>query len=113
MTRRLGVGDHSEGLSFYADSTTCRLLALDACELCEARGYLLSRELILHEHPLYQVLPLPSIRPVRKPRPKFDRERQRDSTPMSLGEILRQARRRAGPLRGGPEQPEASKPSIK
>ena len=81
----------AQGLSFYADPTIGRLLKLPQDELIRARATLRARGLILHRHPLYQVLPLPEKReapPPASPPPP------RGGEPLSLGEILERALRR-------------------
>ena len=61
----------AQGLSFYADPSVARLLKLNAEELTQARFWLEKADLVLYRYPLYQVLPLPSMRvaprPVRPP----------------------------------------------
>jgi hypothetical protein len=103
-----------EGLSFYADSTVCRLLDFDPEVLSQARALLLSRGLILYDHPLYQILPLPSELPPFPARQKSQpRQRWHPTEPMSLGEILREAWRKAGPTRTSPEPERRNDKSIK
>jgi hypothetical protein len=55
----------SEGLSYYADATVCRLLSLPPDQLRQARTELIRIELIAYERPLYQVL---SLQPPAPPR---------------------------------------------
>lgn len=85
----------AEGLSFYADSTICRLLSFDQGELVRARARLLDSALILYGHPLYQVLPLPPLAPKRS-KPKRPLKCRGNSELTSLGEILREAWHQAG-----------------
>ena len=51
------VGD-AEGLSYYAEGTSARLLSLSAAEVGQAREQLVSAGLIAYERPMYQVLSL-------------------------------------------------------
>jgi hypothetical protein len=51
------VGD-AQGLSYYSDATTARLLSLSVAEVQEARRQLVAVGLIAYERPLYQVLSL-------------------------------------------------------
>jgi hypothetical protein len=60
----LTVAD-SEGLSYYADATVCRLLSLPPDQLRQARAELIRIEFIAYERPLYQVL---SLQPPAPPR---------------------------------------------
>jgi len=48
----------AEGLSYYSDTTTCRLLNMDASELSRARQELCRAGLVAYAKPLYQVLAL-------------------------------------------------------
>ena len=47
------------GLSYYGDSSLCRLLKMDPGELERCRQSLIDEDLIAFESPLYQVLELP------------------------------------------------------
>jgi hypothetical protein len=55
----------SDGLSYYADLTLCRLLSLQPDQLRHGRAELIRGELIAYERPLYQVL---SLQPPAPPR---------------------------------------------
>ncbi len=79
----------AEGLSFYADPTISRKLKLNPDELSQARARLLSAQLILYEHPVYQVLPLPAK--VKEARPAFSSASRGTcgGEPVSLGELLK------------------------
>jgi hypothetical protein len=55
----------SQGLSYYADTTLCRLLSLQPEQLRHGRAELIQGELIAYERPLYQVL---SLQPPAPPR---------------------------------------------
>jgi hypothetical protein len=50
----------AEGLSYYADGTTARLLSLTPGAVPNARQQLVAAGLIAYERPLYQVLALES-----------------------------------------------------
>lgn len=91
-----------DGLSFYADLTVCRILDLRKDELSQARVGLLRAGLILHDHPLYQVLPLSSGGPVIARSRRSQREECGPREPMSLGEILRRAWHEARRDKAGP-----------
>ncbi len=84
----------AEGLSFYADSTICRLLGFDQEALVGARARLLASRLVLYSHPLYQVLPLPTA-PPEESKPKQSPERRHRNELTSLSDILREALRQA------------------
>ena len=99
-----------DGLSFYADLTVSRILDLRKEELSEARAWLLKAGLILHDHPLYQVLPLSPRGPAIPRSPRAHPENREPREPMSLGEILRRAWREARPAR---PQRETHRPTIK
>jgi hypothetical protein len=90
------------GLSFYADPTISKILKLDQEELSGARSRLIHNRLILYQHPLYQVLPLPSAeeKPCERAFSSFSRTR-RGGDPMSLGEILRLAMAEGRTQQGG------------
>jgi hypothetical protein len=55
----------SDGLSYYAEATLCRLLSLQPDQLRQARAELIRVELIAYERPLYQVLSLQPPAPSR------------------------------------------------
>lgn len=57
------VGD-AQGLSFWGDSATARLLHCSTATLVGARDRLRAADLIAYGHPLYQVLSLPSAPPL-------------------------------------------------
>ena len=83
------VGD-AEGLSYYSDTTTGRLLNMDASLLASARRELRSAGLIAYRHPLYQVLslddPTSGLQALSLPAP-----RRGSGEAVSIGEVLRQA----------------------
>jgi hypothetical protein len=54
----------SQGLSYYGDTTVCRLLSMTSAQLERARAALIGAGLIAYERPLYQVLALdPPVAP--------------------------------------------------
>jgi hypothetical protein len=55
----LTVAD-AQGLSYYAESTLCRRLALSQATLRQARQELITHHLVAYRRPLYQVLALES-----------------------------------------------------
>ena len=77
----LTVAD-AEGLSYYADASIVKRLALDEPRLRNARTRLIDADLIAFEPPLYQVLELP--RPPT-PQPRANTA----SRARSIAEILR------------------------
>jgi len=81
----------AQGLSFYADPTTGKILKLDQGDLTRARAYLIAAGLILYRYPLYQVLPLPE-KPKSPSGPPASPPRGGDAA--SVGEILDKALRR-------------------
>ena len=68
----------ADGLSYYSDASLMRRLKMDTVGLSLARQELVQAGLIAYDKPLYQVLSLESVNPVR-------------SGPISVGELLRQA----------------------
>ena len=52
----------AQGLSYYADGSTSRLLSLNPERLAQAREMLIHAGLIAYEVPLYQVLALDQLR---------------------------------------------------
>jgi hypothetical protein len=79
------VGD-AKGLSYYGDKSIIKYLSMDQSTLQEARVNLIRIGLIAWQKPLYQVLSLD--RPEReKPAP-----RSTMGHPLSLGDILKNAR---------------------
>ncbi len=82
----------ARGLSFYADPTISKLLKLSAEELTQSRQRLIDRDLILHQYPLYQVLPLPKKPSSVGARPKSPAcSIPRGGEPLSLSEIFERA----------------------
>ena len=77
----LTVAD-AEGLSYYADASIAKRLALDEPRLRNARSRLIDVDLIAFEPPLYQVLEIPRP-PASQPGPDTA------SRPRALAEILR------------------------
>jgi hypothetical protein len=75
------------GLSYYSDSTICRLLPLDGAALAGARRELIAAALIAYQRPLYQVLALDAPAPSSPRLPV--------GQPLSLGQILRGITERA------------------
>ena len=80
----------SQGLSYYADSSLCERLAMDAVTLASARACLLKSKLVAYKRPLYQVLALGGIQhaweQIRVPRENSVREDV--GTPLSISQIL-------------------------
>ena len=71
------------GLSFYGDGTVAARLRMPLPSLFQARDELLAYDLIAYEHPLTQVLSLPSHCQRRRSEP--------GGGLMQLGEVLRRA----------------------
>ena len=79
----LVAASDAQGLSYYSDKTTARLLSLGEGELREARRALLAAGLIAYEAPLYQVLSLdPPMGRAETPAP-------RAAETLSMSEALR------------------------
>jgi len=80
----------AEGLSYYSDSTTGRLLGLDSARLSRARCELTQAGLIAYQSPLYQVLslddPEAGLAGLRVEPP-----RRGSGEAVSIGEVLRRA----------------------
>ena len=72
----------SQGLSYYADKTICRMLPLDESSLARARHQLIAAGLIAYQRPLYQVLALDT--------PTLDSPREVLAEPVSIGQVLRE-----------------------
>jgi hypothetical protein len=84
----LATVSDAQGLSFYSDPTTAKLLKLDQEQIVQSRARLTSAQLILYRHPLYQVLPLPKVaHETFQARAKVTE--QRGGNPMLLGDILK------------------------
>lgn len=90
----------AKGLSFYADSTTSRILKLSPEEVSQARARLISAELILYRHPIYQVLALPSKERTLKRSFSSCAATKRGGDPTSLSELLELAVKEAHGGRG-------------
>ena len=71
----VSVSDRN-GISFYHDDKICTLIKIGLTSLGEARDGLISKSLLAYEHPIYQILSLPS-EPV---------------TPLTREEVLQQQR---------------------
>ena len=96
----------AQGLSFYADPTISKMLKLDQEELTGARRRLVRAGLILYQHPLYQVLPLPPKKEkLSKPAFSSCARKERGGDSMSLGDVLKLAMAEAGREKG-PDQKE-------
>lgn len=80
----------AEGLSYYSDAKTGRLLNMNEAVLSSARGELCEAGLIAYRSPLYQVLsldaPAPQLGTLRPVEP-----RRGSGEAVSIGEVLRQA----------------------
>jgi hypothetical protein len=50
-----------QGLSYYADTSLCERLAMDAATLASARACLIKSRLVAYKKPLYQVLALGDV----------------------------------------------------
>jgi hypothetical protein len=89
----LAAVSDAQGLSFYADPTTGKILKLDPEKLSQSRARLIGADLIAYRYPLYQVLELPrEIKGSKGPPPcPSSSELLRGGEPMTLGEILRRA----------------------
>lgn len=57
----VAVGDKN-GLSYYGESSICKLLKLTDKNLCRARQRLIEKDLIKYDGTLYQVLALPATK---------------------------------------------------
>ena len=75
-----------EGLSYYSDGKTTRLLGMSEEQLAKGRRELIRAGLVAWEHPLYQVLDLDA--PVHAAVPRSNRS---DGEAQSVGEVLRRA----------------------
>jgi hypothetical protein len=76
----------AQGLSYYSDKTTARLLSLAENELREARRALLDAGLIAYEAPLYQVL---SLEPAQGCQGRAEPPPARAGETLSMSEALR------------------------
>jgi len=72
------VGDQ-QGLSYYSDKSIAGLLSMEPVTLIKSRNELVQTRLIVYRKPLYQVLSLVPMEPVR-----------RLDNPMTIGQILQQ-----------------------
>jgi|SRR5258708_4680792 hypothetical protein len=80
----------SQGLSYYSDKTTARLLSLSQPELRQARNNLLGAGLIAYQAPLYQVLSL-------EPTLSSEQSAPRTGQTLPISAILRQILESGGP----------------
>jgi hypothetical protein len=81
----------AQGLSYYSEKTTARLLSLGENEVRAARRALLEAGLIAYEAPLCQVLSLePALGRAEAPAP-------RSGETLSIGEVLRRMLEGGGP----------------
>ncbi len=76
------VGDKL-GLSYYSDASIGKRLSMDGDTLQTARDDLIRAELVAYKNPLYQILDLD--------RPKQTVAARKAGSPVSLGEIFKQA----------------------
>jgi hypothetical protein len=76
----------AQGLSYYSDASTQRLVKLDAVQLCAARQQLIRAGVLSYAKPLYQLLALPEH---REPAPAP--ASQRGGQTYSVAEVLRRA----------------------
>jgi hypothetical protein len=80
----------AQGLSYYSDAKTARVLNMVESTLAVARRELCRAGLIAYQHPLYQVLSLDD--PATGPAVVFNEGPRRGSgQAVSIGEVLRQA----------------------
>ena len=56
----VSVSDRN-GISFYHDDKICSLIKIGLTSLGEAREGLIDKSLLAYEHPIYQILSLPSV----------------------------------------------------
>jgi hypothetical protein len=75
----------AQGLSYYSDASTMRLVKLDPVQLSAARQQLIQAQLLCYEKPLYQLLALPED-PKAQPLTS-----QRSGQTHSVAEVLRRA----------------------
>jgi hypothetical protein len=75
----------AQGLSYYSDGSTMRLVKLDSVQLSAARQQLIEAGLLCYEKPLYQLLALPGEAKAAEP------ASQRSGQTQSVAEILRRA----------------------
>ena len=87
----LSAVSDAKGLSFYGESTTGKLLKLDAEQISRARTELAGADLILHRYPLYQVLALSTAPKAQETFRSREPSGSRGEEILSLGEILQLA----------------------
>lgn len=76
----------AQGLSYYSDASTMRLVKLDAVQLSAARQQLIGAGVLCYQKPLYQLLALPEDRNVAEPLTS-----SRSGQTHSVAEVLRRA----------------------
>ena len=86
----------ANGMSFYADPTTGKLLKLDQSELLYGRDQLLRADIIAYRYPLYQVLALPVKRQTRK-KPNQRTSVAKNGEPVAIAACIDDVLARAGP----------------
>jgi hypothetical protein len=74
------------GLSYYGDSTICRLLKLSSQELKSCRDHLIEDDLIAYEAPIYQVLELPLKKMKQIP---INKKSSCSSPPASFSQLIK------------------------
>jgi hypothetical protein len=84
----------AQGISYYSDRASARLLSLSTVQLREARGQLLAAGLIAYREPFYQVL---SLEPLAVAPPSLPDPPPRSNKTLSLGEVLRQMMKEDAP----------------
>ncbi len=75
----------AQGLSYYSDASTMRLVKLDSVQLSAARHQLSQAQLLCYQKPLYQLLALPQGAKAAEP------TAQRTGQTLTVAEILRRA----------------------
>lgn len=84
----LVLASDAYGLSYYGDTSICRLLQVSADELERCRQVLIEEDLIAFEAPLYQVLELP-VKPVIQ---KVGRQSSHSPSPSSFLQLSQSLR---------------------
>jgi len=76
----------AQGLSYYSDASTMRLVKLDPVQLSTARQQLIQAQVLCYQKPLYQLLALPEDPKAAEPSPS-----PRSGQTHSVAEVLRRA----------------------
>ena len=91
----LVLASDRHGLSFYSYDSICSLLQLTLDQYIEARNGLLEKDMISFDGTLFQVLDLPSKKPVAPSNPKLDSPNESEEDPATIASLIRRSLKEA------------------